>query len=177
MSIRAFRGVVPTIDPGAYVDESAVVIGDVQIADGCSIWPMTVIRGDVNTIRIGARTNIQDGSILHVTHDGPHAPGGFPLTIGEGNTVGHRAILHGCRIGNHCLIGMAATIMDGAVLPDRVILGAGSLVTPGKVLESGYLYMGSPARKVRPLTDAELASLEYSAAHYMKLREQHRGGA
>lgn len=173
MAIRNFEQHSPRIAASAYIDEMAVVIGDVEIGDDVSVWPTTVIRGDVNRIRIGARSNIQDGSVLHVTHDSEYAPGGFPLIIGEGVTVGHKVILHACSIGDYCLVGMGSTILDGAVLEDNVMLGANSLVTSGKVLESGYLYLGNPAQKVRKLKDSELAWLEYSAAHYVVLKNSY----
>lgn len=173
MSIRSFKGINPNISTSAYVDESAVIIGDVVIGEDCSVWPMTVIRGDVHSIRIGKRTNIQDGSILHVSHDGKYSPGGFPLSIGDDVTIGHGAIVHACTVGNSCLIGMSATIMDGAVLDDKVILGAGALVPTGKKLEGGYLYMGSPVKQVRELKLGELEFLEYSAEHYAKLKDEY----
>ena len=174
MTIRDFEKHHPQIAASAFIDETAVVIGDVEIGDDVSVWPTSVVRGDVNSIRIGAKTNIQDGSVLHVTHDSEHAPGGYPLFIGEGVTVGHRVILHACTIGDYCLVGMGATVLDGAVLEDKVMLGANSLVSPGKVLEGGYLYLGSPARKVRRLRDSELAWLEYSAAHYVVLKNRYQ---
>jgi len=174
MTIRNFKDKSPNIHPSAYIDESAVVIGDVTIGEDSSLWPMTVARGDVHSIKIGARTNIQDACILHVTHDGQYTPGGFPLTIGDGVTAGHRATLHACTIGDYCLIGMSATIMDGAVLDNRLIIGAGSLVPAGKQLEGGYLYVGSPVKRVRPLNEDELNSLEYSAEHYAKLKDKHK---
>jgi carbonic anhydrase/acetyltransferase-like protein (isoleucine patch superfamily) len=174
MSIRSFAGKTPEIAPGAYVDDSAVVIGDVKIGEDSSIWPMTVVRGDVHSITIGKGTNIQDASILHVTHDGKFSPGGFPLVVGDYVTVGHRVTLHACTVGNYCLIGMSATIMDGAVLGDKLIIGAGGLVPVGKVLEGGYLYVGSPVKRVRELNDKELEFLEYSANHYVKLKNQHK---
>lgn len=173
MTIRSYQGISPTIHHRVYIDQAAVVIGDVVIGEDSSVWPMTVIRGDVEKIRIGERTNLQDGCILHVTHDGDYSPNGFPLTIGDDVTAGHRATLHACTIGDLCLIGMSATIMDGAVVEDRVIVGAGSLVPPGKRLESGYLYVGSPARKARSLSDEELNFLGYSARHYVKLKDQY----
>ncbi len=176
MTIRVFENLIPHIASTAYVDPTALVIGDVSIGNDASLWPMVVARGDIQSISIGARTNIQDGSILHVTHDGPLAPGGHALQIGDDVTVGHRVILHGCTIGDHCLIGMGSVLMDGARLEARVILGAGSLVTPGKVLESGYLWLGSPARRVRPLRAEELAYLDYSSAHYVDLKNRHSGG-
>jgi carbonic anhydrase/acetyltransferase-like protein (isoleucine patch superfamily) len=155
------------------VDNTALVVGRVRIGDDASLWPMAVARGDVNAIEIGARTNIQDGSVLHVTYDSHYEPGGRPLCIGDGVTVGHRVILHACTVGDYCLIGMGSVVLDGAVLQPRLMLGAGSLVSPGKELEGGFLWLGSPARKMRPLTDQELAFLEYSALHYVALKNKH----
>jgi len=172
--LRPFAGHVPSVDPTAWIDPAALVIGDVHIGAGSSVWPMAVIRGDVHRIRIGERSNIQDGAVLHVSHDSPHSPGGHPLLLGDGITVGHQAVLHGCEVGAYCLIGIGAKVMDGAVVEPRVLLGAGSLVTPGKRLEGGYLWVGVPARKVRPLNERELAYLEYSADHYVRLAERHR---
>ncbi len=173
MAIRTFNNISPHIAESAFVDETALVIGDVAIGADTSIWPMTVVRGDVHSIKIGERTNIQDASVLHVTHDGEFSPGGFPLTVGNDVTVGHRVLLHACTVGNLCLIGMSATVMDGAVVEDKVIVGAGSLVPTGKKLESGYLYVGSPVKRVRQLNEKELAFLEYSAKHYVSLKEKH----
>ena len=174
MSIRSFQGVSPRIAATAYIDEAAVVIGNVTVADDASLWPMVVARGDVHSITIGERTNVQDGSILHVTSDNSFTPGGFPLLIGDDVTVGHGAILHACTIGNLVLIGMGATVLDGAVVADRVMVGAGALVPPGKQLESGYLYIGSPARQARPLKQAELDYLEFSSRHYVELKNRYR---
>lgn len=174
MTTRDFRDIRPTIHETAYIDQSAVVIGDVTIGEHSSVWPMAVVRGDVNSIRIGARSNIQDGCVLHVTHDSRFSPGGYPLTVGDDVTVGHRVILHACTVGHSCLIGMAATIMDGSAVEDRVIVGAGSLVPTGKTLKSGYLYIGRPARQARPLNDDEFAWLDYSARHYARLKDQHK---
>ncbi|HYQ71686.1 MAG TPA: gamma carbonic anhydrase family protein [Gammaproteobacteria bacterium] len=173
MTVRKFENTVPQIAASAYVDATALVIGDVRIADDASLWPQVVARGDVNTIVIGARTNIQDGSVLHVSHDSEFAPGGFALCVGADITVGHQAILHGCTIEDSCLIGMAATVMDGAVVRSGAIVGAGSLVPPGHELDGGYLWVGSPARKVRPLRKQEAAFLEYSSAHYVELKNRH----
>jgi carbonic anhydrase/acetyltransferase-like protein (isoleucine patch superfamily) len=173
MTIRSFQGIEPRIAASAYVDATAVVIGDVTIGEDASLWPMVVARGDVNSIEIGARTNIQDGCILHVSHDSEFAPGGFPLSIGSDITVGHQVILHGCRIEDSCLVGMGATVMDGAILRSGVLLGAGSLVPPGQELAGGYLWVGSPARRVRPLRDQERAFLVYSPKHYVELKNQH----
>jgi carbonic anhydrase/acetyltransferase-like protein (isoleucine patch superfamily) len=174
MAIRDFEDRLPDIHPTSYIDDKALVIGNVTIGENCSIWPFTVIRGDVNSIKIGNNTNIQDNSVLHVTHDGPYNPGGFDLQIGNDVTVGHRVILHGCHIGNNCLIGMGSTIMDGVVIETNTVIGAGSLVTPNKILEPGYLWLGSPARKVRKLTDEEIKSIEYSAQQYLKLKSRHQ---
>ncbi len=173
MAIREFEGVLPNIDPSAYIDDAALVIGDVEIGKDSSVWPFTIIRGDVHSIRIGAQTNIQDNSVLHVTHDGPYNPGGYALQIGDNVTVGHRVILHGCSVHDSCLIGMGTTIMDGAVIHRNTIIGAGSLVTPGKELEGGYLWLGSPVRRVRPLGEDETRAIEYSTGHYVKLKNRH----
>ena len=174
--IRYFDGKHPRIHASAWVDRSAAVIGDVRIDAGASIWPVSVVRGDIHSIVIGARSNIQDGSVLHVTHDSRFNPGGHPLVIGEEVTVGHRVMLHGCEIGDQCLIGMAAVVMDGAVIEPRVILAAGSLVPGGKVLQSGYLWRGAPARKVRPLSDEEMDYFPYVAANYVRLAARYREG-
>lgn len=163
----------PKIADNVYIDETAVVIGDVVIGEHSSIWPMSVVRGDVNSIVIGANTNIQDGSILHVTHRYDALPQGYALHIGDSVTVGHKAVLHGCTIKNRCLLGLGAIVMDGAVIESNVILGAGSLVPMGKVLESGFLWKGSPVRKSRELTQEELAWIEYSATHYVALKNQY----
>jgi len=171
MSIRPFKQFIPDIGRDVYIDESAQDIGPVEIGADSSIWPNTSIRGDVNWIKIGANTSIQDGSVLHVTHDHTNKhPGGYPLTIGSQVTVGHNVVLHGCTIADNCLIGMGAIILDDAYLEENVFLAAGALVSPGKRLESGYLYVGSPAKKARALTDDEIEGLQYSADHYVKLK-------
>lgn len=173
MSIRKFNNTDPKIGLSTYIDDSAVVIGDVTIGDNVSIWPTTVVRGDVESITIGDYTNIQDGSVLHVTHYGKFTDRGYPLIIGKGVTVGHRAVVHACKIGDYCLIGMGAIIMDDAVLEDYVMLGAGSLVPSGKVLESGHLYVGSPAKLIRALTASEKEFLVYSSQHYVELKNKY----
>jgi carbonic anhydrase/acetyltransferase-like protein (isoleucine patch superfamily) len=170
MTIERYRLIEPKLGARVYVAPSAVVIGRVSIGDDTSIWPNAVVRGDVNSIEIGARTSIQDGCVLHVTHDGPHSPGGRALTIGNDVTVGHRVVLHACTIGNACLIGMGSILLDDVVTEDLVMVGAGSVVTPGKRLESRSLYVGSPARRVRELKPQEIEFLTYSAAHYVKLK-------
>jgi carbonic anhydrase/acetyltransferase-like protein (isoleucine patch superfamily) len=173
--IRTYLKHQPLIGHRVWIDPDATVIGQVRIGDDASIWPRAVVRGDVNTISIGARTNIQDGTICHVTHDGPYSPGGFPLELGDDITVGHAAVLHACRIGHRCLIGMGAVVMDGAVIDEDVMLAAGSLVSPGKHLKSGWLYRGRPAEAVRALTDRELEMLRYSADNYVRLKDQYLG--
>ncbi|MEI7840682.1 MAG: gamma carbonic anhydrase family protein [Methylococcaceae bacterium] len=173
MTIRNFNNETPQFGKNVYIDDSAVVIGAVTLGDNVSIFPMAVIRGDVEKITIGANTNVQDGAVLHVSHQGKFSERGHPLTIGESVTIGHRAVLHGCTIGNFCLIGIGAIIMDDAVLEDEVMLGAGSLVPPNKRLESGYLYVGSPAKQSRALTENEKAFLRYSAEHYVSLKNQY----
>jgi carbonic anhydrase/acetyltransferase-like protein (isoleucine patch superfamily) len=171
--IRSFRGVTPRIGENSYIDESAVVIGDVEMGDNCSVWPLTVIRADINKIRIGNNTNIQDGSVLHVTHKGPFSPDGAELHIGDQVTVGHKVLLHGCRIGNQCLIGMGSIVTDNVHIEDRVMIGSGSLVPPNKVLESGYLYLGNPVQQKRPLTEREIEFLSYVAKHYVLMKESY----
>ena len=174
MPIETFEEISPDIHTSCFIHDQALVVGDVVLGEDSSVWPFSIVRGDVNVIRIGKRTNVQDNSVLHVTHDGPYRPGGYALEIGDEVTIGHRVILHGCRVGNQCLIGMGAIVMDGAILHDQVILGAGSLVSPGKELEGGYLWLGQPARRVRKLTDRELGSLEYSAQHYVRLKNRYQ---
>ena len=172
MSIRQFQGHSPKVGKRVYIDPTAVVGGRVKLADDVSVWPHVAARGDVNFIEIGSRTNIQDNSVLHVTHDGPYTPdGGIPLLIGEDVTVGHRCILHACTIGDRVLVGMGAIVMDGAVVEDDVLIGAGTLVPPGKRLESGYLYRGTPMQKARELTGEEREMLKYSAGHYVRLKD------
>lgn len=173
MSLRCYKGQWPAISPNAYIDHAACVIGDVKIGEDSSVWPMAVLRGDVNSIAIGARSNIQDGAVLHVTCDSEFVPGGKPLVIGDDVTVGHSAVLHACTIEDLCLIGMNATILDGAVVQSNTMVAAGSVVAPGKVLQGGYLYVGSPARQARPLKDSELAYLEFSAQHYVALKNDY----
>jgi carbonic anhydrase/acetyltransferase-like protein (isoleucine patch superfamily) len=172
--IRPFEDKSPRIAEGAWVDETAVVIGDVTLGPRASIWPQCVIRGDIHRIEIGAETNIQDGSILHVSHDSCFMPGGAPLILHGRVTVGHQVVLHGCEVGELCLIGIGARVLDRAVIRPRTMLGAGALVPPGRVLEGGYLYMGVPAQRSRALTDRELEYLEYTAANYVRLAARHR---
>jgi len=172
--IRPFENKYPELGQGVYIDPKAVVIGDVKLGNDVSVWPMAVIRGDVNYIRIDDLSNVQDGAILHVTHDGPFTnPGGQPLIIGKGVTIGHQAILHGCRVDDYCLIGMNALVLDGVHIEHHVMIAAGSLVPPGKQLQSGYLYLGNPAKRIRLLSDKELEHLEYSAGHYSRLKNRY----
>ncbi|SET31296.1 Carbonic anhydrase or acetyltransferase, isoleucine patch superfamily [Marinobacter segnicrescens] len=172
-SIRSHKGYTPKFGARAWVDESAVVIGDVEMGDDCSVWPMTVVRGDMHRIRIGDRCSIQDGTVIHITHASDYNPGGWPTTLGDDVTVGHKALIHGATIGSRVLVGMGAIIMDGAVVEDDVIIAAGCLVPPGKTLESGHLYVGSPCKKARALTDKEKTFFKYTAANYVKLKDEY----
>lgn len=172
-NIRTHKGTSPTLGDKTFVDPTAIIIGDVELGDDTSVWPYAVIRGDMHKIRIGARSSIQDGSILHITHAGPFNENGFPLTIGDDVTVGHSVNLHGCTLGDRILVGIGSTILDGAVVEDDVVIGAGTLVPPGKVLESGYLYVGAPCKQARPLKDSEKAFFKYSAANYVKLKDEY----
>ena len=173
MTIRSFEDYTPEIAESAFVDDSAVVTGNVVIGADSSVWPMCSIRGDIHSIRIGERTNIQDGSILHVTHDSEFAPGGNALSIGSDVTVGHNAVVHACTVEDMCLIGMGSVILDGAIVRKGAMVGAGSLVSPGKEIEGGYLWLGSPARRARELTEKEKAFLQYSSSHYVDLKNRH----
>jgi len=177
MNIRPWREWSPELGPRVWVDRAATVIGRVTIGADSSIWPGVVIRGDVNFIRIGARTSVQDNSVLHVASDRLAGEGGIPLLIGDDCTVGHGVILHACTVGNRCLIGMGAIVMDGAVLGDEVIVGAGALVPAGKKLPSRTLWVGSPARLSRALTEKEIAYLAESAAHYVALKDEYLAAA
>ncbi|WP_110670642.1 gamma carbonic anhydrase family protein [Salinicola halophilus] len=176
MTIRTYQGVTPSLGERVFVDETSVVLGDVALGDDSSVWPMAVIRGDVHRIRIGARTSIQDGSVLHVTHASDFNPGGFPLIIGDEVTVGHKAMLHGCTIADRVLIGMGAILLDGVTVEPEVIVAAGALVPPGRTLASGYVYGGNPAKPLRELKDSEREFFAYSAANYVKVKDQHRDG-
>lgn len=169
-NIQNFQNKSPQLATGAYIHEAATVIGEVSLGENSSVWPGAVIRGDINFIRIGKNSNIQDLSILHVNHKSRNDPEGSPVVIGDNVTVGHAVILHGCTIEDECLIGMGSIVMDKVVVHKHVLLAAGSLVPEGKVLESGYLYVGRPAKKVRALTSEEIAHFMYSADNYVKLK-------
>lgn len=170
-AIRTFNGKTPRIAAGVWIDPSAVIIGEVSIGTGASIWPGSVVRGDIHRIEIGERTNVQDGSVLHVTHDSTFNPGGYPLIIGNDITIGHRVTLHGCTLHDHCLIGMNCTVLDGVVIESDVLLAAGSLVPPGKRLTAGQLWRGSPAVAARALTDREKEQIRYITRNYVRLAE------
>ena len=173
MPLRTYKLIAPTLGERCYVDESSVIAGDVIVDDDASIWPLVAARGDVNHIRIGKRSNVQDGTVLHVTRKSAQNPNGFPLIIGEDVTVGHKCMLHGCELGNRILVGMGTIIMDGVVVEDDVFIGAGTLVPPNKRLESGYLYVGNPMQKKRPLKESEIAFLKQSAVNYVLLKDEY----
>lgn len=171
--LRPHKDLFPKMGERVMIDPSSVLIGDVRMDDDVSIWPLVAIRGDVNYVMIGARTNIQDGSVLHVTHKSSYNPEGNPLIIGEEVTVGHKVMLHGCTIGNRVLVGMGSILLDGVVVEDDVMIGAGSLVPQNKRLESGYLYLGSPVKQIRRLKETEIEGLKYSANNYVKWKDDY----
>jgi carbonic anhydrase/acetyltransferase-like protein (isoleucine patch superfamily) len=171
--IRTYRGITPQLGTGVYIDVQACVIGDIVLGEDCSVWPMAVLRGDVNRIVIGQRCNVQDGAVLHVTHDGPFTPGGMPLVMGDDVTVGHAAVLHACSVGSRVLIGMQATVLDKVVIEDDVMVAAGSFVPPGKRLRSGFLYRGAPVQQARELSADEIRNLKYSAEHYVRVKNSY----
>ncbi len=173
MAIRSFKGKTPRFGERCYIDESCVLVGEISCGDDVSFWPFVAARGDVNSMKIGHRTNIQDATVLHVTRVSESNPDGFPLIIGNDVTIGHKCMLHGCTLGDRILVGMGAIIMDGAVVEDDVFVGAGCLVPPNKTLKSGYLYVGSPAKQARKLTDSELAFLKISADNYLVTKDEH----
>ncbi|MFO0452445.1 MAG: gamma carbonic anhydrase family protein [Pseudomonadota bacterium] len=175
--LRPWLDTSPTLGVRTYVDPQACVIGRVTLGEDASVWPMAVIRGDVNEIRVGARTSVQDGAVLHVTHDGPYSPGGLPLVVGEEVTIGHKAVLHACTIGHRCLVGMGAIVLDGAFVEDDVMIGAGAQVPPRKRLPTRTLWVGNPAKQVRLLTDREVEQLRYSALHYVKVKDRYLAAA
>jgi carbonic anhydrase/acetyltransferase-like protein (isoleucine patch superfamily) len=166
-SLRRYKDISPQIGHNVYIDSSSVLVGEIRIGDDSSIWPLVAARGDVNYIQIGARTNIQDGSVLHVTHKNSDNPTGYPLIIGDDVTIGHKVMLHGCTIHDRVLVGMGSIVLDGVIIEDEVMIGAGSLVPPNKHLVSGYLYVGSPVKQARPLSDKERAFLQKSADNYV----------
>lgn len=173
MPLAAYLDAMPALGARIYIHDSSQIIGDVTIGNDSSIWCNAVLRGDVNRIVIGRGSNMQDLAVGHVSHKTSDKPEGSPLLVGDYVTVGHSAILHGCTIGNECLIGMGSIILDDAIISDHVMIGAGSLVPPGKVLESGMLYVGRPVKAVRALTPEEIAYLRYSAEHYMQLKNDY----
>ncbi len=172
-SLRPYLGRLPLLGARVYVDAAATVIGDVELGDDVSVWPGTIIRGDVNHIRIGARTNVQDGTIIHVSHHSPYNQAGYPTLIGEDVTVGHGTIIHACTIGDRSLIGMGSCILDGARVMTHGFVGAGAIIGPGKVVGEGELWLGNPGRFVRRLSDKEIESLLYSAQHYVRLKDEY----
>lgn len=175
VNLRNYKGIAPVLGERVYLDPAATVIGDVMLGDDVSIWPSAVLRGDVNHIRVGARTNIQDGAIVHVAHAGPYGPG-YPCLIGADVTIGHAAVVHACTIEDGCLIGMHASVLDGAVVKKHGFVGAGALIPPGKVVGERELWLGNPAKRVRVLSDAQVEQLMYSSAHYVRVKDDYLAG-
>jgi carbonic anhydrase/acetyltransferase-like protein (isoleucine patch superfamily) len=173
-SVRSYLGHTPKLGQRVFIDPFALVLGQVELGDDCSVWPMAVIRGDMHHIKVGDRTSVQDGAVLHITHASDYNPGGFPLIIGSDVTIGHKAVLHGCTVKDRVLIGMGAIVMDGAVIEEEVILAAGSVVPPGRVLKSGFVYRGNPATEARPITEKERSFFAYTAKNYTKLKDLHQ---
>ncbi len=169
MSVISYGGKTPRVAASVFLAEGSVVVGDVEIGDGSSIWFGTVVRGDVNHVRIGSRTNVQDLSVVHVTSRT------HPTAIGDDVTVGHGAVLHGCTVHDRCLVGIGAIVLDGAVVGPDAMVGAGALVPPGMVVPPGKLVLGSPAKVKRDLTPDEISSLRKSAASYVEYAARHRG--
>ncbi|MEO5365290.1 MAG: gamma carbonic anhydrase family protein [Magnetococcus sp. WYHC-3] len=174
MPVRSFDGIVPTLDPTAFVHPDAVVIGDVHVGADSSLWPGVVVRGDVNRIRIGARVNVQDGAILHVARPTDDLPQGLALIIGDGVSIAHGVILHACTLEADVMVGMGATVMDGVWVGRGAMVGAGALVPPGKRIEPGELWLGSPAKRVRLLSAEEQDKLARTNANYVLLAHRHR---
>ncbi|MBF0183586.1 MAG: gamma carbonic anhydrase family protein [Magnetococcales bacterium] len=174
MPIEPYRGILPTIDPTAYVHPSAIIIGDVHIGAYSSIWPGVVIRGDVNFVRIGARSNIQDGSILHVTRPTEENPNGIPLLIEDEVTIGHQVSLHACHLRSRSMVGIGAIVLDGVVVEEEAMVGAGSLVAPGKRVASGELWLGSPAKPVRLLDERARQAIAATTENYVRLATEFR---
>jgi carbonic anhydrase/acetyltransferase-like protein (isoleucine patch superfamily) len=177
MNLRTFEGIAPRVGANVYIDPAAHVIGDVEIGADASLWPCAVARGDVHRVRIGARSNVQDGAVLHVTHAGEHTGDGLACVIGDDVTIGHAAVVHACTIGDACLVGMHATVLDGVVVARHAMIGAGAVVTPGKRVGEGELWVGNPARCVRRLSDLEIERLYYSARHYVQLKDRYLAGS
>ena len=176
-AIRPFRNKHPVLGQRTYIDPACTIIGEVELGDDVSVWPGTVIRGDVNHIRIGARSNVQDGTVIHVSHASPYNKGGYPTLVGEGVTIGHGCIIHACTIGDYCLIGMGACILDGAVIEANAFIAAGAVIGPGKRVRSGELWAGNPARLMRQLSEKDIEGLRYSADHYVRLKDQYLASA
>jgi len=174
-NIRPYKDKHPKLADSSYVDSMAVITGDIELAENVSIWPFVVARGDVNYIRIGKNSNVQDNSVLHVSRKSAVNPDGYPLVIGEDVSVGHSCTLHGCTIGNRVMVGIGAILLDGVIVEDDVLIAAGSLVPPRKKLESGYLYMGNPAKKARPLKETERSYLNKTASKYVELKNDYLG--
>ncbi|MDE1917553.1 MAG: gamma carbonic anhydrase family protein [Sphingomonadales bacterium] len=173
ITIASFNGIAPRIHDSAFIAPGCRIIGDVEIGPDVSIWYNCVIRADVNRIRIGARTNIQDGTVIHCDSPKPRRPDGFPTIIGEDVLVGHMAMIHGCTLEDRAFVGMGAMVMDGARICQDAMLAAGALLSPGKVIASREMWMGRPASFSRTLTDEQLAGMQQGVAHYVENGRRH----
>ena len=172
-TLLSFGGATPRLDPGAFAAPGAVLIGDIEVGPEASIWYNCVLRGDVNRIRIGARSNIQDGSVIHVDSPKPGSEAGLPTLIGEEVLIGHLAMVHGCILHDRAFVGLGAIVMDGCVIESEAMLAAGAMLTPGKRIASGQLWAGRPAKYLRDLTAEELAGHRAGVAHYVELAKAH----
>lgn len=173
MTLIEFEGRRPKIDASAFVAPGARLIGDIEIGAGSSIWYNCVLRGDVNRIRIGARSNVQDGTVIHCDSPEPGLPEGHPTLIGEDVLIGHLAMIHGCRLHDRAFVGLGSIVMDGCEIEGDAMLAAGAMLTPGKRIPAGQLWAGRPARYLRDLTEADIAGLRRGAAHYVELAKRH----
>ena len=173
MSIRPFNGKSPFISKNVFIDKMATIIGDVILKNHVSVWPNVSIRGDLLPIIIDENSNIQDNSVIHTTDFYNQSEKGYDVIIGKDVTIGHGAIIHGCHIGNRILIGMGSIVLDNVIIEDEVMLGAGSVVSPGKILKSGFLYLGSPARIIRRLSQKEKKSIINNALHYKNIKNKY----
>jgi len=173
-AVISFQGKTPRIHPTAFIAPGSRIIGDVEIGEGSSVWYNCVLRGDVNRIRIGARTNIQDGTVIHVDSPKPGSPDGLPTIIGDDVLIGHMVMLHGSVLHDRAFVGLGGIVMDGCTIESDAMLAAGAMLTPGKIIRAGELWMGRPAKKLRDLSPEEIAGNRAGVAHYVQLAAAHK---